>query len=465
MDNKIFLTNDILGNLCQRVAKTLPYFDHFDASSMWNIPIELSQRIENNIREVDNIILEACKDNSYYDSNGRNPFKYQLLLTRVYILLFYRHSEEELYKIVVFPELQKNMGIYSEKYLTNIQNKISDILKIDQLIKKGHQEKAHKSAPKYRLIDVTNGEADEYFSKFSNELLFSDVCDYLEKLQDEHFERIDVTAIWLTAKDVIRKLYQETAPEGFITRILHKLAANTNTGYIEEEAAEAVVMCVYMMMRTITKTNHFKRAIRYIENLQNWQDNSYLLFEEIPFIKELMDDGTIASDGYDYLEGVQKDESTFTKADVEMMMKEKDAQIKNMEKQLTDFQKAESRRLNEQPSTSNADIEALQEEILQLKEEIDNMEQRQGIDAPKAALLVRIACTKLGGLPANRENAWPLIAYLWGCSESIARRRLKEAVKEDTIKGLARLFDSVSPKIAKIIREEGNSILINQKKG
>lgn len=329
MDKKEFLTSDILGNLTQRIAKTLPCLKSIDANNIWTRPIELCQRIENNIREVDNVILEVCKESGYYGNNATNPFNFQVLLARVYILLYYRHSEEDLYKIVVFPELQKKMGIYNDKYLTDIQKRISDILKIDQLIKSS-QQKAHKSAPKYCIIAVSEGEEDEYFSKFSNELLFRDVCDYLEKLQNDYFDRIDVTSIWLTAKDVIRKLYQETAPESLITRILHKLASNTNTEYIENEAAEAVILCSYMMMRTITKTNHFKRVIKYIENLQNWQD-TYILFEGIPFIKELMDEGTIASDDYDYLDGTEQDESTFTKAEVEMMMKEYQNRIANLE--------------------------------------------------------------------------------------------------------------------------------------
>ena len=464
MNNNVFLTNDILGNLCQRVAKTLPHLMQFDANSIWDIPIELCQKIENNIREVDNVILEACKNNTFYANNSNNPYNYQLLLTRVYILLYYRYSEDKLYQAFVFPELQKKMGIYNDKYLVDIQKKINDILKIDQLIKKVEQEKAHKSAPKYSIIEVPGEEeAEEYFSKFNNELLFRDVCDYLEKLKDAHFVSIDITSIWLTAKDVIRKLYQEKTPETFISRILHKLAANSYSEYAEE-AAEAVILCVYMMMRTVTKTNHFNQAIRYIENLRNWEDETYLLFDEVPEIKRLMDEGLIASDDYDYLEGVQKDESTFTKADVELMMKEKDAQISSLEKQLADFKETENKKSNEQPSAHSADIAALQEENHHLKEEIADMETRQGIDAPKAALLVRIACTKLGGLPGKRENAWPLIANLWGASESISRRRLKEAIKEDTIEDLAKLFDTVSPKIAKIIREEGNTMLTNQKK-
>ena len=110
------------------------------------------------------------------------------------------------------------------------------------------------------------------------------------------------------------------------------------------------------------------------------------------------------------------------------------------------------------------ECEALRKEIESLREELADLETREGIDAPKAALLVRIACTKLGGMPPNRENAWPLLYNLWGVKESNARKRLKEGVKETTVEALAKLFDDVSPMIARIIREEGKKIIDNQKK-
>ena len=125
-----------------------------------------------------------------------------------------------------------------------------------------------------------------------------------------------------------------------------------------------------------------------------------------------------------------------------------------------------------QPSSGKEEIEAQRKEVEELREEVEllnkeiaDMEKRVGIDAPKAALLVRIACSKVGGLPPNRENAWPLISNLWGSSETNARKRLKEAVKMSTVEALAKQFDGVSPKIAKIIEEEGEKIIENQKKG
>ena len=145
MENKeTYLTKDVLGNLSLRVAKSLPCLKTIDDTSIWEKPIPLCQRIEANVREVDSVILEARKDNGYFQNRGTNPFNFQVLLACVYILLYYRHCDDELYKAVVFPELQNNMGIYGETLLDDIQGKVKKILEIDRLIEKSKQEKKKK---------------------------------------------------------------------------------------------------------------------------------------------------------------------------------------------------------------------------------------------------------------------------------------------------------------------------------
>jgi len=143
-----------------------------------------------------------------------------------------------------------------------------------------------------------------------------------------------------------------------------------------------------------------------------------------------------------------------------------EARIKELEMEVESLTSENKELKKQQPTERPAedDIESLKQQISELKMEIADMEKREGLDAPKAALLVRIACTKLGGMPNNRENAWPLISNLWGTAEASARKRLRERVKDETVEDLASLFESVSPKIAGIIREEGKVIIEKQKK-
>lgn len=160
---------------------------------------------------------------------------------------------------------------------------------------------------------------------------------------------------------------------------------------------------------------------------------------------------------------------------IEAKIAEQDAEIKELqEKKLGEITQKEfneifySEKNNEAKgkedihTTTNSDNK-LKSRIKELEEEIADLEKRVGIDAPKAALLVRIVLSNYGGLPPNRENAWPIITNLWGVKESNAKKRLRESVKEETVEVLASIFKDVSPKIERFIREEGGKIIVQQK--
>ena len=186
MDRKEeFLTKDILGNLSLRVAKELPCLSSLNDSTIWDNPIEFCKRIEENVREIDNVILEVRKDNGYFQNNSGNPLIFQVLLARVYILLYYRHTDEELYKAMVFPVLQENMGIYSEKLLIDIQSKVKKVQDIDRLIAQSQQEKKQNSKPKYALIPGGANQTTETFTKADVERILSESNEKYEKLKSD----------------------------------------------------------------------------------------------------------------------------------------------------------------------------------------------------------------------------------------------------------------------------------------
>ncbi len=143
----------------------------------------------------------------------------------------------------------------------------------------------------------------------------------------------------------------------------------------------------------------------------------------------------------------------------------KEFQLPKSESMVNADSSEQSKKTDEQKeklSKVNTTINQLRNQIMELEDEIADLEKREGIDAPKAALLVRIVLSNYGGLPNNRENAWPIMANLWGCSEINAKKRLREKVKENTVETLASLFESVSPKIKKLILDEGEKIIAQQ---
>lgn len=143
----------------------------------------------------------------------------------------------------------------------------------------------------------------------------------------------------------------------------------------------------------------------------------------------------------------------------------KEFQLPKSESMVNADSSEQSKKTDEQKeklSKVNTTINQLRNQIMELEDEIADLEKREGIDAPKAALLVRIVLSNYGGLPNNRENAWPIMANLWGCSEINAKKRLREKVKENTVETLASLFESVSPKIKKLILDEDEKIIAQQ---
>lgn len=331
MENQeIYLTKDVLGNLNLRVVKSLSYLKLLDNDTLWDKPLALCQRIESNIREVDDVILEVQKEKRYFMNTTNNPLCSQITLTLAYIILYYRHCDDELYKVVVFPILQKNMGIFSEQLLNDIQNKVKKVLEIDRLIEQSKQEKKKNIKPKYSFIHLSSAEADEYFSEFCNEELFNSFSDILEVMKSQYFKAFDVATIWLTAKDVVQKLWQEKCPENFIDRIYHKLSLSAGTGYVEKGAAEAVLLCAYAMMRTVNKSDHFSNAIEYMENIPNGDNDYDLLYHYILSTKQIMDNNVSSFIDYDYTGGAQKPEEMFSKADVERMVQKYAAKVEEL---------------------------------------------------------------------------------------------------------------------------------------
>lgn len=442
MDSKeVFLTKDILGNLSLRVAKTLPCLKSLNDSTIWDKPIELCKRIEENVREIDNVILEVRKDNGYYQNNSGNPLVFQVLLARVYILLYYRHTEEELYKAMVFPVLHENMGIYSEKLLGDIQSRVKEVQDIDRLIAQSQQEKKQNSKPKYALIRLRSGEADEYFSEFCNEILFRKLSGYLESVRSQFFPRFDVASIWLTAKDVVSKLWQEKTPENFIDRLYHKLSMSGGTGYVEEGAAEGVLLCGYAMMRTVTKSDHFRKAIAYIEEIPHEQNDYNLLYDEMHSLREVMDHLSSSCTDYDYTGGANQTAETFTKADVERILSESNEKYEKLK------------------SDTSAIYTSLKEQNEQLKKEVEALKSNndeysnKGIPANQAAVLVQMMCHNLGGLPNNTKSLSSVLSSLWGFSESTAERVLGKKLKQETTEKVAKIFSDISPKIERLIKD------------
>ncbi len=135
-NNTNYLPEYALNQLTDRVAMKLYHINHlYKADKVWDNVITFCQRIEAEPREVSTVIVEMTQDASTAISQ-LNIKWYHVKLTLIYILLYYRHNENAVFKKTVFPQLVKNMGTYADDKILKIkiQQEIENIKEEDKLL-------------------------------------------------------------------------------------------------------------------------------------------------------------------------------------------------------------------------------------------------------------------------------------------------------------------------------------------
>ena len=124
MVNQIYLTSEQLDTLTNRVTKKISYLKRMSRESMWDQPIAYCKQIEKSVMAVDTVVLEVMEEKGFFQNNSYFPSNSQMTMVRIYILLYYRHRDEELYNAIVFPALKENMGTFNDKYLNDIHSRL-----------------------------------------------------------------------------------------------------------------------------------------------------------------------------------------------------------------------------------------------------------------------------------------------------------------------------------------------------
>jgi hypothetical protein len=146
--DKEYLPLYTLNQLADRVAMNIVYFDkYYDADNIWDRVIEQCQKVETEPRHISTVIVHEKKEQLLviYDPRIR---RYHFQLTYIYILLYYRHRDDRLYQVIVFPELIRNMGFFGDDKI--VKEKIN--LEIDKIIE---QDKlVEQSRPKVGIFGM-----------------------------------------------------------------------------------------------------------------------------------------------------------------------------------------------------------------------------------------------------------------------------------------------------------------------
>lgn len=135
-DNSNFLPKYALNQLADRVAMKVDFINKlYQADKVWDNTIEFCKKIEAEPRDVSTVIVEVTKD-SRIAIGGTSIKWYNIRLTLIYILLYYRHNDHGFYKKAVFPQLIKKMGVYADDKIlkSKIQQEIESIKEEDKFL-------------------------------------------------------------------------------------------------------------------------------------------------------------------------------------------------------------------------------------------------------------------------------------------------------------------------------------------
>lgn len=345
MNSMPIISQTKLDMLQERVCRPINYLTSKvnSATPLWDGPIKMCQRIEDDVFSVDSVVKESRTLSGTFSDNA--TYLYQSVLCRVYILLYYRHRDDELYKDIVFPRLRESMGVYNTQHLNKINDQINKILAQEDLLKKVQEEKNKDVKPVFAYVAHTRDEMDHLYIEYGEEQLFRNMSGVIKGLSLKYGTNQDEANVWFNAKRVVHTLRDVNRPELLINRAATALVAGQiYNGY---EGSQIILLCAYTMIRASKNNAHFGLFIKKMESLSDEENTDLTVIKQcIKAIKQRLDNEQ-SFDGYDYIGEQTTKGDTFTSADIERLQKQIQSkeeekrlqltnQIENLQKQLSD---------------------------------------------------------------------------------------------------------------------------------
>ena len=315
MTNFLAIPQTKLNVLLEAVCRPFDYLSTQinSATPLWDEPIKMCEKIESDPFEVYNILLEARKHNGLI--NGINtPRQYQTILCRVYILLYYRGRNNPRYQEIVFPRLKENMGVYGRTLFDSINERIDNILKQEEMLKKLSEEEKKPVKPVFAYVAHNRNEMDHLYIEYNEEELFRGMSGVIRTLTKEYGTNQDEANVWYNAKRVVQTLRDVPRPELLIERAAIALVdGQIYNGY---EGSQIIILCAYAMIRSSKNNEYFNAFIKNMENMSSAPCDLDTIQRSIRYVKKWVDEHPI-TDGYDYIGKPSADNETYTSADIE----------------------------------------------------------------------------------------------------------------------------------------------------
>ena len=327
MNSSPFITQIKLNVLQDRVCRPINYLTTKinSATPLWDDPIKMCQQIEIDQFAVDSVILNARQHNSQF--NGINtPRIYHAILCRVYILLYYRFHDNELYQRIVFPKLKENMGIYNDIHLKTINEEIDKILALEELVKKIQEEKKDVK-PVFSYVSHNGNQLDHLAIEYNEEQLFRNMSGVIRGLIEKYGTHQDDANVWFNAKQVVHTLKDINRPEMLIRRAV--VALIYGQIFNEFEGSQIILICVYVMIRSSKNNDHFSAFIQQMESLADADTDLHVIKNSIGAIGNWITEN-LPFENSEYIGEETSKVETYTIADIERIRREYDEKIYSM---------------------------------------------------------------------------------------------------------------------------------------
>lgn len=129
------------------------------------------------------------------------------------------------------------------------------------------------------------------------------------------------------------------------------------------------------------------------------------------------------------------------------------ARIKQLEGEIRQLKEP----LPKQSTADNQDeVDEQTETISLLKNDLEAFKTQDGkyrMTVSKAAIFIQSVCHYMGGLPNNKKKLAPILELCWGFTHQTAEKALGCEARQKVADDTALIFEDVSPKLARIIRE------------
>ncbi|MBO7580326.1 MAG: hypothetical protein J6T38_02245 [Bacteroidaceae bacterium] len=458
-NNKIFLPQYTLDQLSEQVCLKLSYFNN----STWEGVPELCKEIEQEPRAVDTVIMKVKRN--YSSGVAQGIYKYHQVLTRIYMLLYYRHRDDKIFQSIVFPELVKNMRDYANNVLKNIiQPGINRIIELDQMVEKAKEKEKKDVQPMFVFIEHSKGMIDRLYTEYCNESLFHFMLRFIYDISNEYVISLDEATVWYHAKEVVHVLRDVNHPEMMIRRVSLGFKGCDSRSW--GECAELFLLCAYAMVCSSKDNAHFLPFIKEMEKLQ-FQNTCYEVIKRyVGDIKARMD-ADQPFDGYDYI-GEQPSQDTFTRADMERYVsdykaklesleKDKDEEIANLRNEIEKRDK-ELKEMNRRIGSLKQESKYSDEEVEEMKAELEDYRQHaKGLNPRQTAILGYKLADYLKVLPTDKQKLARPLSKISGWGKRSLEQKICGYFSEEEELEIANIFGEEFPEISKIISKKWRS--------